>query len=322
MALDAVIPEPGSSGHEDRSFVQRFFDLAAGGRYSTDREATFYCVALLLQIHMSLSIGLWSWRNEHGIWQLLYPLACLAALHFVATRTYLKLGLVLTACMAVGEHVGTPIEAIPLLLANHNLLEYCCLGILLFVDRRDSSERQLGLAAMQWLVIMAIFSSGLQKVWHGSYFHGDFLAWSIANGRWNDTLASLLDPAELERLRSYAGAPFHFVKDQLISARPGPYRTRSTLLVLISNSVWILEISLPPALLVKRTRTVALIALIAMFAIIVTIVREAFFGMLVMNLLLLFARRNVHSIALPVLVLGYTVIGAAQTGLIPLTFPR
>ncbi len=182
---------------------------------------------------------------------------------------------------------------------NHAYLEVmlCALGA--FLDPRDDTDRTLYVAAARWLGVVILFYSGLQKLAHGYYFHAEYFAFSLWIESFRTVFRHLLPAAEYARLTAFTGAP-----------GDGPYFVQSPLVVAISNLTWIAEMALAPALLWRRTRRLAVVAAAGLIVAIELAAREVFFGLLYLNLILLFLETTRHAkLVVPVAVLlGYLVL--------------
>ena len=160
---------------------------------------------------------------------------------------------------------------------NHAYLEVilCSLGALL--DPAVDADRVLYVAAARWLGVVILFFSGLQKLVHGYYFRAEYFAFSLWIESFRTVFRVLLPAAEYHRLTAFAGNP-----------GDGPYFVTSPIVLAISNLTWIAELTLAPALLWRTTRRLAVPATIALIVGIELAAREAFFGLLYVNLILLF----------------------------------
>jgi hypothetical protein len=162
---------------------------------------------------------------------------------------------------------------------NHFFLELYSVGLVAFVGR-GGADAVLGLAGLRWLTAIVLFQTGLQKLLYGQYFTGDFLAFMVGRG---DRFAALfewvLPAAEVARLQGYD--PFQ--------DGAGPYRVTQPLWVVLSNSVWIAETTLPFALIAQRTRTIAAGVAIAFVLALQLGAREMGFALLFTSLLGVFA---------------------------------
>jgi len=97
----------------------------------------------------------------------------------------------------------------------------------------------------------------------------------------------------------------------------GAYRTSDPLLLLASNTSYLAELVLPWLLLIPRTRSIAIVATVSFLAMVEAGAREVFFGVLFVNLILLFSKKNLNRLLLPVSLLLYLVSVASQTGILP-----
>jgi hypothetical protein len=191
--------------------------------------------------------------------------------------------------------------------ANHHYLIFLCAGILAATRSDSIEEKRLALGGLRWLLIIGVFWAGLQKLLYGYYFGGELLAYMAAEKSHAADLFALLLPAdELARLTSLEAAP-----------GAGPYRVASLPFVLASNLSVLGELLLPPLLLVRRTRLAAGIGLALLFLAIEIGAREIFFGLIVLQLLLLFAERPLLERALPLLLISYAAMLATIFGLLP-----
>jgi hypothetical protein len=286
------------------------------------REAKFHAFASVLQLHMMVSLGTWAWTNFDD-WRRLIAIPLQVAFYLVLTRTRVRLGLLLTLSVVAFELSTYPLEYAPGSIANHNAIEWLALATLVLVNHRDEAERELALRALRWLLVLVVVLSGLQKVWHGTYFQGQFLSWAVSTGRqWSTLVGSLLSTDELTRLQGYSAMPFVFEQGRPISPPPGPYIVSSWPVLVASNAVWIGEIVLPCLLLIRRTRVCAALLLGLLFVAIEVGARELFFGALIINFLLLFAQRDWCRLILPGFVPVYLFLALARLGVIGVEIPR
>ena len=192
--------------------------------------------------------------------------------------------------------------------SNHFFIEFLCLGLIVLCDPDVGDERALLLSAARWLTVIVLFYSGVQKVLHGTYFDGQFLGLSVGHKPSLDWLFSWILPAdELERLRHL----------HPLAPGKGPFAIRSPLALLISNGTYLFEITAPALLLWRRTRPYAAVATLVVIACIEVGARELLFGILFVNLLLLFFARPVNRALLPVSLAVLAVLAAARIGLLP-----
>jgi hypothetical protein len=121
----------------------------------------------------------------------------------------------------------------------------------------------------------------VQKLVHGYYFQGEYLAYSLSRETYASVFAWLLPADELARLASYDGSP-----------GTGPYVVRDRVFLVISNLTCVLEIMLAPLLLFARTRLAAVVAVLLLLAAIESAAREMFFFIILSNMLMLFLERD------------------------------
>jgi hypothetical protein len=189
---------------------------------------------------------------------------------------------------------------------NHAYLElaYCALAAFLAID--DEAEGALYLRAVRWLVVVVLFYSGLQKLVHGYYFGGEFLAFSAPSAAFRPLFALLLGDAEMARLAALDG-----------SVGDGPYRVASWPLVAASNATWLGEILLAPVLCWRRTRAVGVAAAVVLVLAIEIAAREVFFGLVFLDAILLFARRDLHSRLVPAVAVLLAAMALSRLGVLP-----
>jgi hypothetical protein len=181
---------------------------------------------------------------------------------------------------------------------NHFFVELYAVGLLALAGR-DARDAPLVLAGLRFTTALVLFHTGLQKVLYGHYFHGDFLAFMVGSAstsggpehgdRFADLFAWILPRSEVLRLQGYD--PFR--------DGAGPYRVAQPLFVALSNAIWIAELLLPIGLLRRSTRTVAVLAALALVLAIQLGAREMGFALVFVNLLLLFAPASWALRALP-----------------------
>jgi hypothetical protein len=171
--------------------------------------------------------------------------------------------------------------------ANHYYLEILY-ALFLTVPRSLPEEEDLVLKAVRSTVVLGLIASGLQKVFHGYYFGGEFLCFMMAHDPRFEVLRPLVPAQEFLRLQAL---------ERGIGA--GPYRVESAPLIVVSNLTYILEILVPVGLLVPWSRRIALVGAIAFVVAIEIAARELFFGALMINSLLVFGPSAIHRRALP-----------------------
>jgi hypothetical protein len=180
-----------------------------------------------------------------------------------------------TAAMAVAVDMADmfPINS------NHSFLEALLLALFLLVDFTKSEQRDLLVAMGRWLVVFVMLQSGLQKVLHGAYFNGMYLATELDHERlqlqW--VFRHVLQPNELGALL-----------EALRAGRDGPFMFHSPAAVVLSNSVYLSELLVAVLLLRERTRLHGAVLGVAVLVAIEVVAVEISFGILSLNLLMLF----------------------------------
>jgi hypothetical protein len=213
--------------------------------------------------------------------------------------------------------------------ANHTFLLFLVLLTLSFWDLRVEAERTLALATLRWIAVLVFFATGVQKLLHGTYFHGEFLAFHVAHGeRFASLFARVLPAEELARLKALGAAAGALAPTDGLRAfetmppapGSGPYRFASLPALAMSNLVWILELVAPALLLWRRTRALATIAVIAFLAAVESGAYEIMFGVLFVNLMLLFGRANWPGRLFPAFAAMYGYLIGVHLGWFPKWF--
>lgn len=190
---------------------------------------------------------------------------------------------------------------------NHFVLEVLVVAVLAAVGRNGDGEAE-ALQGVLWVIAIVLFQTGLQKVLHGQYFEGEFLAFMVGRGgRFGDVFAWMLSPVEVEQLAAY---------DPLRSGA-GPYRVDSMAFVIVSNLVWLAEIALAALLLWTRTRAVAATVSIAFVLALQLGAREVGFALLFSCLLLSFLPSDVGRRVVPFVLAFLVWVVLTAAGLFP-----
>jgi hypothetical protein len=213
--------------------------------------------------------------------------------------------------------------------ANHTFLLLLALLALSWWDPRVEAERALALATLRWIAALVFFATGLQKLLHGTYFHGEFLAFHVAHGeRFASLFRWVLPSEELERLRALGAAAgalapgegFRAFETLPPAPGSGPYRFASLPALAMSNLVWIFELCAPAFLLWRRTRAAAAIAVIVFLAAVESGAYEIMFGVLFVNFMLLFGRANWPGRLFPAFAVMYGYLIGVHLGWFPKWF--
>ena len=245
---------------------------------------------VFLGLHLTAWSVLWLGR-EHDAPALWFRVAVVVAVAVWAAATVRGRSRGWLDGVALAAVAGLAAAVFPAT-SNHGFLGAVCLGWLVLVRPTEA------LPALRWTVVIVAFYAGVQKVLHGTYFDGTFLAYQVAHSeRFTATLGALLPTAELARLQAL----------EPLTVGAGPYRLTSWVGLTLSNAVWIAELVLPPLLWIRRTRTAAMVGLIAVVLAIEIAAREVLFGGLFVALLLLFGPPTWLRRALPWLGVVYVV---------------
>lgn len=88
--------------------------------------------------------------------------------------------------------------------ANHGYATWLLSAFALWMLHMREWDRPAGLSLTRWLGVIIIVWSGAQKLLHGTYDHGEFLAYQVARhaGRFAGPLSVALPDAEMHRLLS------------------------------------------------------------------------------------------------------------------------
>lgn len=176
---------------------------------------------------------------------------------------------------------------------NHRYLEAVLAFYLAVLDPERPADARLALCSLRWTVVVVLFYSGFQKLIHGYWFDGQFLAHAMWRDGFASALSGWLAPGDAARLATYGGEP-----------GDGPYRLDGALLPFLSNAVWITELALSVLLVPRWTRRVAWVAAVAFMIAVEAVARELMFGIEFACALLLFAYPDrVRRAVVPVAVL-------------------
>jgi hypothetical protein len=189
---------------------------------------------------------------------------------------------------------------------NHRYLELILCSLALLLDPRAEADRVPYLASLRWLVVVVLFYSGLQKLLHGYYFQGLYLAYATVEEHFRPIVSWMVPAAEAARL--YALQP---------TVGSGPYLTGAPLLVAASNAVYVTEIGLAALLLVPRSRPLAVPLVMAFLVAVESAAREAFFGTLFVSGALLFRPGAANRAVVPVVALLMAALVLTGAGVLP-----
>jgi len=269
------------------------------------QDAIARAFQLFLLFHVAVRTLLWAERGDDWLvarWLLAVVLAACAVVAWrdpARARAAAALAWAVLTIKLVASFPGT---------SNHFFIEYLCVGLLVLCDPRDAGERTLLLAAARWLTVIVFFSSGLQKVLHGTYFDAQFLGFSISSKPSFAALFGWMVPAaEMERLLAL----------RAVGPGAGPYAIQAPLAVMVSNATYLFELLAPAFLVLRRTRHAAALVTLAFVVAIEAGARELMFGALFVNLVLLFLDRPCNRTLLPLWAALFAVLIAVRIGLLP-----
>jgi len=265
--------EPARSlGERILGFVDGFFDVPVDHDDAVVEERAEWMVlaifiTAIFEVHSSSRSGVFI-AGEYIVPPYHLFMGCAFALWLWGRRT---LGYALALGIAVFVHLRDLPRA-----PNHGWLEVSLFLVLLLVGIETHRNRRAVLGACRWMALTAIFASAFQKLAYGGYTNGAYLAYLMANSPKTTWLLSwMTTPAELERLIALGTEP-----------GDGPYLIRSPLWVAMSNAVWILELVLPVAVIVRVTRRWAVPVILAVFGFIAVLSQELVFSSFMMAVLI------------------------------------
>ncbi len=178
--------------------------------------------------------------------------------------------------------------------ANHLYLEGLIVLVVALFDPERPAECTAALRGLRWLPLLVLFYSGVKKLVYGFYFDASFFGQMISiDRRFLGFFRPLLEADELKRL-ARLGWP--------AAAGAGPYRIDSLPIQLMSNLVWACEILFSLGLLLPKLRRAAAVGCVLLVIGIEIAAREVFFGALFINLLLLYAARDLNRRLFPLFV--------------------
>ena len=166
--------------------------------------------------------------------------------------------------------------------ANHQMLEWLILVVLVVGGTTDQGSARLSLGALRWMVVGVFFWAGIQKVLYGTYFDGAYLATRLNQEHYRVAFEVILGDEMVAEIMS-----------RRERSRNAPFTLLSTTGYLVSNLAYLVEIILALVLLAPRMRGKAAVAAMVFVACVEAIALELMFGLLTVTLLTLFSEHAV-----------------------------
>jgi hypothetical protein len=292
---------PGLLAGLDRA-TDRLLRLAEDGDAS-DPGPRLAAFELILLIHLFATVASGAFSKTHVAPALQASLAGVlaACIGLWLTRRFAPLAIACAFCTMLALQAQIFPET-----GNHSFLELWVLFLLVFIGRKTRDEGVVLLATLRWIVAIMLFYTGLQKLLYGTYVDGQFLAAQIMlRPPFAEVFGWFAPAEEIARLQGL----------QWNRVGAGPIRAEAPLLLLASNAVYLFELAIPGALLWRRTRRPAVVALLLFTLAIQSGAREVFFGGLLVSLGLLFWPRDLHSPARWLFVAYYAVLATLRFSL-------
>lgn len=188
--------------------------------------------------------------------------------------------------------------------SNHSWVEVLLLMALCIVKTNSRPQRELFVVWGRWLVALLFLHSGLQKVLHGVYFRGAFLGTRVreeSDDNFGLVMRLLLEPSEQKRL-----------VDGLVQGYEGSYFLNSRLGLVVSNAIYLSELLTALLLFFPRTRFCGSMLAVSLLLGIEATALEMTFGLLTLNLTMLFFRQRLRTPVAILSALGYLGLAVAQ----------
>jgi len=277
------------------AFMEQMFD---SDRDAVPGDSIVRGMRNLVTIHLAAGHLIRFWQPDLAFWESQRWRAiamCAACLMCIVLRN--------TKWQRWTLAVALPIQLIQVygvfpMVANHLWIETLLLVVLLMLGESEE-ENVLFRQFACGLAFVVFFYSGLQKLWYGTYFDGQYMATKIALvDHYYDFFAIFIPVDKLDALKSHVP----------IQAGSGPFRIDSFVFIVFVNLVWITEIAAGVLLFFRRTRLIGLFfGLLVMFGI-ELVAREVFFGILFVSMMMAFVRFNVLRWLTPVLACMYAFL--------------
>jgi hypothetical protein len=189
---------------------------------------------------------------------------------------------------------------------NHVYLECFLCAICALLEPSQPEDQRLLTRSVRWVTGVIVFFAGIQKLVHGYYTNALMPAFLVQEPRFGRIFELLLPVSEAQRIHSYNGLD-----------GAGPYLVSAPLFLIASNLVWTFEIALVIALFIPRARHVGVLAGIVFVVLIESGAREILFGLLFVNLLLMFLSTAANRRLIPVVVVTCVILILVRLGVLP-----
>ncbi|MBV1859349.1 MAG: hypothetical protein KUG77_13115 [Nannocystaceae bacterium] len=189
---------------------------------------------------------------------------------------------------------------------NHLYLVVVVVGLCVRLEFASDAMRDLLARSLRWVLIVVLFSSGLQKLAYGFYLDGQMLAYLGDRDGYSGLLSLLTPEGEAHRLATLPRV-----------AGGGPFSSGAPLLLVASNLTYVAEMLLPLLLLYPKTRRLGVMAAFGLILVIEVFAREVFFGLWFTALLLLFVRPAVARGAFVAVVFVDVALVLVRLGILP-----
>lgn len=160
---------------------------------------------------------------------------------------------------------------------NHTCLEALAVCLFILTDFESADQRELLVAMGRWTITIIMLHSGIQKILYGEYFNGMYFATMVADDRFQAFFKLVLPAEEFARLL-----------EKMQTRSEGPFFFESAVGTLISNSVYAIELLVGILLLKAKTRMLGAVLGLSMLVAIEVVAVEFTFGLIALNLLMLF----------------------------------
>lgn len=187
---------------------------------------------------------------------------------------------------------------------NHLVLEAVLTGAAALTRADVPDEQALLLQIVRWVTVVVFAWTGMQKLLHGCWLRGEFLAVAVASNARYAALFTPVMPDEVARLQAIPMQP-----------GAGPFLVDAWWFVALSNVVWIAELVLPALLLIPRTRWLGVAGSVAFLIAVEAVARELVFGLLFANVICLFLPPRTYARAFPVFLGLLLLLLVAEVGL-------